>query len=148
MSIYLVGSLRNPLVPQTAKALRDVGYDVFDDWYAAGERADDSWQAYEEARGRSFLEALRGEAARHTFTFDLRHLQMAELGVMVMPAGKSAHMEFGWLLGRGRPSYVLLSKAPDRWDVMYQLAWGVCSTVEELLGLLEKNHPLVEVRDE
>ena len=147
MSIYVVGSLRNPLVPQVAKALRAAGYDVFDDWYAAGERADDSWQAYEEARGRSFREALRGEAARHTFNFDLRHLQMAELGVLVMPAGKSSHMEFGWLLGRGRPSYVLLTKSPDRWDVMYQLAWGVCSTVEELCGLLEKNHSLVEVRN-
>ena len=52
MKLYIIGSLRNPRVPEVAKDLRESGYEVFDDWFAAGERADDSWQSYEKGRGR------------------------------------------------------------------------------------------------
>jgi len=30
--IYLIGSLRNPAVPEVAQKMRAVGIDVFDDW--------------------------------------------------------------------------------------------------------------------
>ena len=41
MRLYVIGSLRNPAVPQVAKRLREAGFLVFDDWYAAGPEADD-----------------------------------------------------------------------------------------------------------
>ncbi len=45
--IYLIGSLRNPNIPAIANELRTLGYEVFDDWYAAGPEADDYWKSYE-----------------------------------------------------------------------------------------------------
>ena len=68
--IYLIGSLRNPEVPKMAQEIRKLGFDVFDDWYAAGERADDSWKEYEISRGHNYREALSGYAADHVFDFD------------------------------------------------------------------------------
>jgi len=41
MKLYLIGSLRNPRVPEVAEILRWNGHLVFDDWYAAGPEADD-----------------------------------------------------------------------------------------------------------
>lgn len=124
--IYLIGSLRNPQVPKIAACLRRLvpEHEVFDDWYAAGPVADDAWRDYEKARGRSYIESLGCYPARHVFEFDLQHLKRASAGVLVLPAGKSGHLELGWLLGRGKPGYILLDN-PDRWDVMYKFATGV-----------------------
>jgi hypothetical protein len=90
--VYLIGSLRNPTIPDIARNLRAVGFEVFDDWFAAGPNADDSWQEYEALRGRSYGEALQGYHATHVFELDKRHLDRADLGILVMPAGRSGHL--------------------------------------------------------
>ena len=131
--IYLIGSLRNPEVPKLAQFLRQAGYEVFDDWYAAGPRADDHWQAYEEARGHSVQEALECHAAQHVYHYDRQHLDRAAAGVLMLPAGRSGHLELGYLIGQGKPGYVLLDKPPERWDVMYAFADRVCVTWTGLL---------------
>ena len=123
-SIYLIGSLRNPEVPKVAETLRIAGFDVFDDWYAAGPEADDYWQQYEKARGHSFAEALQGYAAGHVYAYDREHLDRCDMGVLLMPAGKSAHLELGYMAGRGKRTFILLDKEPERYDVMYQFATG------------------------
>ena len=136
--IYLIGSLRNPRIPIIGQELRQAGYGVFDDWYAGGERADDSWQAYEQGRGRSYAEALKGDMAPHIFEFDLKHLKRASTVVLVAPAGRSGHLELGWALGSGKNGYVLLDgHVPERWDIMYQFATGVYETMADLLQELE-----------
>src|SRR5688572_16377192 len=135
--IYLIGSLRNPEVPNIAKRLREEGHEVFDDWYAAGPEADDKWRDYEKGRGRTYMEALQGLAASHVFEFDLHHLQRAKMGLLVLPAGRSAGIELGWILGSGRPGYVLLD-SPDRWDVMFKFASGVFDNLDDLIKELKK----------
>jgi hypothetical protein len=47
--IYLIGSLRNPKIIETALKIRAAGHEVFDDWISAGPEADDYWQKYEQA---------------------------------------------------------------------------------------------------
>jgi len=138
--IYLIGSLRNSGIPLIANQLRKLGYDVFDDWFAPGPKADDWWQHYETTRGRTYEEALDGYAAKHIFEFDFSHLLWANIAILVMPAGKSGHLELGWLLGRGVPGYILFDRVPERWDVMYQLANGVFFTFEGLRDTLTRNH--------
>jgi hypothetical protein len=134
--IYLIGSLRNPEVPLLANRLREsTGQEVFDDWFAAGPEADDKWRDYERGRGRTYREALQGHAARNVFRFDFKHLDRADDVVLVLPAGKSGHLELGWSLGAGKRGFILLD-TPDRWDVMYQFATAVCETEEELVDKL------------
>jgi hypothetical protein len=135
-SIYLIGSLRNPAVPDIGNRLRAAGHDVFDDWVAGGEHADDAWQAYETKRGRTYAEALKGKAARNTFRFDETNLLRCEVAVLVAPAGKSAHIELGVMLGKGKPGYVLFDAEPERWDVMYQFATGVFFNTADLIAEL------------
>src|SRR3990172_601026 len=119
-SIYLIGSLRNPEVPKLAAALRAAGHEVFDDWYAAGPEADDYWQRYEQdERGHSYIEALAGYAASHVFEYDRKHLDRCNTGVLLMPAGKSSHLELGYMIGQGKPGFIVLPSEPERFDVMY-----------------------------
>ena len=135
--IYLLGSLRNPIIPQIGRELRNAGFEVFDDWFAGGKRADDEWKSYEQTRGRSYATALSGYAAVHTFQFDYYHLNRADIGVLVYPAGKSAHMELGYMIGRGKPGYILLEEDSGRWDVMLQFASGIFYKTEPLIHKLQ-----------
>ena len=69
-SVYLIGSLRNSGIRQLGTDIRSAGFDVFDDWHAAGEKADDCWMEYERMRGRTYKQALEGYAAEHTYKYD------------------------------------------------------------------------------
>jgi hypothetical protein len=139
--IYLIGSLRNPEVPKIANHIREAtGLEVFDDWYAAGPEADDKWRDYERHRGRSFREALGGLAAKNVFTFDRTNLERADTAILVLPAGKSGHLELGWILGGGKRGYILIDD-PERWDVMYQFATGVFDQLDHLIDALILGEP-------
>jgi nucleoside 2-deoxyribosyltransferase len=138
VKLYVIGSLRNPQIPSIAKALREAGHEVFDDWYAAGPEADDYWQRYEKERGHNLAQGLNGLSAAHVFNFDKTHLDASDAVVLVLPAGKSAHLELGYVLGCGKPGYVLYSEEPERWDVMYKFATGVFTDFDSLVKELSK----------
>ena len=135
--IYLIGSMRNPAVPELANNLRKEGFKVFDDWSSPGPDADDYWQDYEKQRGRTFKEALDGAHAWNVFNFDKRHLDRASTAVLVAPAGKSAHIELGYMRGSGKPAFVYMEGEPERFDVMYRFATGVCTSYMQLLEELK-----------
>ncbi len=138
-SVYLIGSLRNEIIPALGVELRSHGFEVFDDWFAGGPEADDRWKDYELARGRTYGEALKGLGARNIFNFDNANLQRCDVMVLVVPCGKSAHLELGVMLGRGKPGYILFpdgEPSSQRWDVMYQFATGVCFSMQELVEVI------------
>ena len=137
VNLYLIGSLRNPTVPQVANKLREHGYDVFDEWHAAGPAADDEWQKYCTNRGFTYKDALAGRTAQNTFTFDRAYLDLADAAVMVLPAGKSAHLELGYVRGSGKPAFILLNGEVDRYEVMPNVASAVCYDMGELLFQLQ-----------
>ena len=130
--IYLIGSLRNPEIPRIGNYIRSLGVEVFDDWFAGGKIADDEWQEYETTRKRDYASALKGYAADHVFAFDKHHLDRSHAGILVLPAGKSGHLELGYLAGQGKPTYILFDQVPERWDVMYKFATEVFFDLEDL----------------
>jgi nucleoside 2-deoxyribosyltransferase len=132
-SIYLIGSLRNPDIPEIGKQLREAGFEVFDEWFSAGPHADDCLRDYEISRGHTYAEALQSYEAKHIFNFDLKHLTRCDIGVLVMPAGKSAHLELGYMIGKGKPGFVLFDEVPERYDIMYQFAQGIYFSPEALI---------------
>lgn len=130
-TVYLIGSLRNPAVPGVAEELRTMGHKVYDDWYGAGPKADDHWQEYEDGRKRNFRDALAGEAAQHIFNFDKKLIQASDAVLLVLPAGKSGHLEFGYARGIGKAAVILLDGEPERFDVMYNFASLVTTDLAE-----------------
>lgn len=136
-SIYLIGSLRNENVPLLANRIREAvpELEVFDDWYSPGPRADDHWKDYEVGKGHTYKQALKGWAAQHVFEFDKFHLDRCSGAVLLLPAGKSCHLEAGYVAGRGKPLFVLMDD-PERFDVMYQFAKEICFSEQELFQAL------------
>lgn len=114
-------------------------WEVFDDWHAAGPNADDCWRDYEQARGHGLKEALAGHAAQHVFGFDRSHLDTSDAAVLLWPAGKSCHLEFGYIIGQGKPGWIVLDGEPERYDVMLNFATRVFTNIEDLIEELKFN---------
>lgn len=136
--IYLIGSLQNPRVLDVAKRLRTEGFDVFDEWMAAAPHGDQQWQDYGRQRGWTYKQALESAFVTTAFNFDLTHLKQADTGVLVMPSGRSGHLELGWLLGQEKRGYILFDGEPERYDLMTKLATDVVFSVDELLVALRQ----------
>ena len=145
MKVYILGSLRNPRVPEVAALVRKAGHQAFDDWYSPGPETDEKWQEYEKARGRSYKEALLGEHAEAAFQLDKRNLDTSEAAILGGPYGKSAMAEMGYLRGRGVPVYVLLDGEPERFDLMLKFANSVHYDPEEIIHRLDASQTLAHL---
>lgn len=130
---YVIGTLRQDRVAEVANELRASGFNVWDDWHSQGTDADFHWQRYEKRRGRNYRDALNGDAACHAFEFDYSHLLACDSAVLVYPAGRSAHLELGWVLGKGKPGFILLDGEPERYELMVKFATAICYNVDELV---------------
>lgn len=137
-TIYIIGALRNPKVPEFANALEAEGFEAFADWFSPGPDADDFLRDYSHARGRSYKQALASYAAQHVFHFDKLHIDRADAAIMIMPAGKSGHLELGYCIGQGKPGYILFDAEPERFDVMHLFATEIFFDQNDLFQTLKK----------
>ena len=135
--VYIIGALKNPRVPEVAARIREKGFEVRDEWHSAGPDADDHWQRYEQTRGHSFAEALQGLPAQNTFFFDQGWIDLADIGIMIAPTGRSGHLEFGYMVGQGKPVYILQEgEDPPRFDIMPRFSAGVYTNLEDLIAAI------------
>jgi len=131
--IYLIGSLRNEQVPIIGNQLRAKGFNVFDNWHSAGENADDCLRDYCRAKGSTYIEAMADTATQNIFNFDKRNLDASDAAVLVMPAGKSGHLELGYMAGKGKYTYILMDGEPERFEVMHNFANAIVFSLDELV---------------
>jgi hypothetical protein len=140
LCIYLIGALKNELrIPEIGNILRAEGYDVMDEWITPGRHADENWQRYEKIRGRTYEEALYGRAATNIYLFDRSYIDMCDIAIICMPAGKSAFIEAGYAKGRGKKVFLFLDgRQPPRYDIMPNILDGTISTINDLVKELKK----------
>jgi len=145
--IYLIGSLRNAEITTIANELRKLGFEVFDDWHSVSPNGDDLWKDYEIRRGRTYEEALKGWHAHDVFDMDKKHIDRSDIGVLLMPAGKSAFLELGFMIGQGKPCFILMDDQ-ERYDIMVlfteETGGCVCFSMEALKTELLKLLPVDE----
>ena len=134
-NIYVASSWRNERQPEVVQALRNAGFEVYDfRTPSEGNRGfhwseiDPKWQAWTPAQYRRYL---NHPTARAGFSTDMKALDGADIVVLVMPCGRSAHLEFGYLIGRGRPGFILLSDGEP--ELMYRMACALCLTTAEVV---------------
>ena len=138
-SIYIIGSLRNPEIVNLENDIEKIGIEPFGQWMAAGPIADDSWRDYAKARGWTYKQALNSYCAKHVFSFDAKHIERCDAAVLLMPAGRSGHLELGVVLGKGKPGFILFDQEPERWDQMVQFATEIFFSRSEFLNYLKSN---------
>lgn len=132
-TIYIIGSLKNENILSVHKDLESVGLEPFSDWKCPGPDADDFLRDYYRARGLSYKEIIKSYGVQHVFNFDKTHLDRCDAAIAVFPAGKSAHLELGYMRGLGKPAFILMDGEPERVDVMHAFATEIFMNKEEML---------------
>lgn len=138
MNIYVASSWRNDRQPEIVAALRRAGHEVYDfrnprpgnDGFRWTE-IDPDWQRW---TPEQYRQALTHPVAEDGFRSDFDAMRWADAGVLVMPCGRSAHLEAGYFVGAGKPLYILVSEAEP--ELMYKMATAICLTVDELLRVV------------
>jgi hypothetical protein len=145
MRIYVASSWRNTYQPAVVQVLRAAGHEVYDfrhpapgdDGFAWTE-IDPAWLSWTPAQYRAALQHPRAHVG---FTHDRLALQRADVTVLVLPCGRSAHLELGYAAGVGQRTAVLMLE-PCEAELMYLLVDRVCLSIDELQAFLleQKRH--------
>lgn len=138
-TIYVIGSLANSKVPHFANDLRNLGFNVYDQWWAPGPLADSYWRHYIKIRGLNYKDALADVAGKHIFEFDKGLIDKSDIVVVLakQKLGVSASLELGYAIGSGKKGYVLFESEPPRYDVMMGFATEIFFNKEELFEKLK-----------
>lgn len=137
--IYVASSWRNAYQPGVVAALREAGHQAYD--FRHPKPGDDgfSWReiepGWESWTTEQYVAALQHPISQRGFRNDWEGMQWADTCVMVLPCGRSANLEAGWFVGAGRELFVL---QPERCEpeLMYLMATGICSSIEQVLEAL------------
>lgn len=132
MKIYVASSWRNRHQPSIVKLLRNWGHDVYDfrnPPNGSGLGWEELAQDWETWSTDKYMEALAHPLAEDGYNSDFRAMQDCDALVMVMPCGRSAHLEAGWAVGNGKPVAILLMELSEP-ELMYKMADIVRDTGE------------------
>lgn len=145
MKIYVASSWRNMLQPGVVGALRAAGHEVYDyknpgtgkqgfSW----KQIDPNWQMGGPVTPTQHVEMLRHPIAQAGFKSDMDALRDCDVCVLVLPCGRSAHLELGWAAGHGKKT-VVLEPDPIEPDLMYLMCDRLCTSFDELLDYFQVN---------
>ena len=105
--IYLASSWRNPEQPRNVEFLRQAGHEVYDfrnpfhcDSGFSWSEIDPDWQNWTAQQYRDAL--LTHPRAAQGYMSDMRAMEWADTCVLLLPCGRSAHLEAGWFCGKGK----------------------------------------------
>lgn len=136
--IYVASSWRNDLQPHIVEALRDSGHEVYD--FRHPEPGNDGfrWSALDEHwlswTPRAFIDALNDPIAIDGFTLDRSALDWCDTCVLVLPCGRSAHLEAGYAVGRGKRTIGLLSEVQFEPELMYRFFDRLVTNISDLIA--------------
>ena len=121
MKIYIASSWKNEcLCRDVAKTLREWGHavDLF---------CDDStgrfvfhWSELDNLEQLDAIRMVNSKQGKKAFKEDKKWLDWADSVVLVLPCGRSAHLEAGYAKGRGKKLYILGDFPKGEFDIMYR----------------------------
>jgi hypothetical protein len=136
--VYVASSWRNEIQPVVVSKIRAAGHEVYDfrnpkpgnhgfHWH----EIDQNWKAWDCS---TFRNALQHPLAETGFALDWTAMEWADSCILVMPCGRSAHIEAGYFRGAGKRLVILLSSGEP--ELMYKMAYHLALTVEEAVAAL------------
>lgn len=129
--IYVSSSWRNFPHPGVVGILRAAGHDVYDFRNPPGRtgfawaQIDPMWTDWDpyEFRGHLFGSPI----ADAGFASDFDAMKWADVCILVLPCGRSAHLEAGWFVGAGKKVFVYYppGESQQEPELMYKFFDGI-----------------------
>lgn len=142
MKIYVASSWRNEFQPEVVRLLKSLKHEVYDFRNPTEHNNGFSWSDidpnWQNWTSEQYVEALSHPIADKGFDFDFNAMKWADCCVMVLPCGRSANTEAGWMKGAGKKVYVYqpIRQEPE---LMYKLFDGIITSKGELIFLFDLN---------
>lgn len=137
--IYVASSWRNDSQNAVVEALRHDGHQVYDfknprpnDTGFAWSEIDPNWQTWTAAQ---YVAALDHPIAKRGFASDFNAMKWADTFLLVLPCGRSAHLELGWAAGQGKQTLILTRDGQEP-ELMARMCDHICTTLDEARGIL------------
>lgn len=122
--IYVASSWRNSFQQDVVSFLRKQGHEVYDFKNPPHGKGGFAWsdidENWEDWSTKQYTEALGHPIAQHGFNSDFDGMKWADVCVMVLPCGRSANTEAGWMKGSGKRVFVY-SPQKEEPELMYKL---------------------------
>ncbi len=138
--IYVASSWRNTYQPDVVRVLREAGHSVYDFRNPPGgtgfqwEAVDPEWQAWTPERYRELLGHPVAEAG---FKSDYDAMKWADTCVLVLPSGRSAHLEAGYFVGACKDLFIYQPE-PMEPELMNKMADAILLDQHELIRRLDQ----------
>lgn len=138
--VYVASSWRNKHQPYVCQSLIRWGHQVFDfrhprsgyDGFHWSE-IDPEWEKWSKEELVQLLQ--NNQTAAYGFLSDLRGMQWADTCVLVLPCGRSAHLEAGWFAGANKRLIVYMPEKQEP-DLMYLMAQHIVFDDEGLFKVV------------
>lgn len=105
-SVYVASSWKNNYLPGIVHILRRCGLEVYDFREPSPGQKGFSWKEvapdWENWTPSQWRDALKSSQAMAGFRRDLDAMEKADLCLLVLPSGRSAHLEAGYMAGKGK----------------------------------------------
>ena len=138
LKVYVASSWRNPQQPDVVAGLRAEGFAVYDfrnphpgDQGFHWSEIDPRWQEWDVD---GFIFGLEHAIACDGFRKDMSALKWCDVCVLLLPCGRSAHLEAGWAAGAGKRLVVMLEKIEP--ELMYKMAEQIIAPNREELACM------------
>jgi len=136
MKIYVASSWRNEYQQEVIKSLRELGHEVYDFKNPQGNGGtgfhwsdiDPDWESWSPSE---YVKYLNHPVAEQGFKSDFDAMKWADCCVMVLPCGRSANTEAGWMKGAGKKVFVFMP-IPQEPELMYKIYDGVLTEYSQL----------------
>ncbi|MEO1658282.1 MAG: hypothetical protein AAFR65_11205 [Pseudomonadota bacterium] len=137
--MYVASSWRNDYQAAVVEILRDAGHSVYDfknpphgmggfQW----SEIDPEWQTW---TPEAYRNALQHPIAKAGYQSDYDAMMWADTFVLVLPCGRSAHLELGWAAGAGKNTCILLDHESEP-ELMAKMADHIASDSNDVLRWL------------
>lgn len=142
MKIYVASSWRNEERQQRmVRMLRDVGHDVYDFRNPSPGDNGFGWRQCARPEQLKDPKSFRDDVLTHpvahaSFAKDMVALSGADATVLVLPCGRSAHLELGWATGARQRTIVLLDDPISEPELMYLACTSIAVSFDEVLAML------------
>ncbi len=138
--VYVASSWRNDLQIKVVEELK-LHYDVYDFRRPAPGLKGFSWAEidpkWQEWSGLQKIHALEHGVAVQGFALDMTRLALCDACVLVMPCGRSAHLELGYAVGAGKFTVVLLDEKSEP-ELMYSMVSLVTTSLVSVKQALSR----------
>ncbi len=137
--IYVASSWRNAHQPWVVERLRMQDHQVYDFRNPPG-KTGFSWKQVNDGQEiktfEQYMAALSHPIAAAGYLSDFRAMEWADTCVLVLPCGRSAHLEAGWFSGRGK-RVIILTQDGEEPELMAMMANHICNSIDDVVGVLQ-----------